>query len=175
MRNIFSLGEYQKRYDDGRIQIKTHNGKVLEKAEAFPYGFYAKAAGGKTLVFCHGGNFDSFEILPVLKADDVTLPELEEGDAALYTANGVTVILREAGDIEVTAKAEGKVIISCADGKVFLGNSQKDICALFIGLIDEIKAIVTAGSPASQTINPATQAKFDAYKNQIKMLFAEGK
>ncbi|GMO64723.1 MAG: hypothetical protein Ta2A_12480 [Treponemataceae bacterium] len=166
VRNLFSIGNFQKRYDDGKLQVKLLNSRIIEKHEAFPYGFYAKAAGGKVLVFCQGGNFDSFEILPVLKADDVTLPKLEEGDTALYTANGGMVILREAGDIEISAKASGKI---------FLGNAQKDICALFVGLIDEIKAIVTAGSPASQTINPATQTKLEAYKQQIKLLFAEGK
>jgi phage gp45-like len=84
--NLFSTGEFQNRYDeDGRVQVATHTGRVLEKTEAFPYGFTAKAKSGRVLVFCQGGNYNGFEILPVLKADDVAAPELEAGDAALYT------------------------------------------------------------------------------------------
>lgn len=181
LRNLFCVAVFIKRGGDGAVQIRTRNGKVLEKAEAFPYGFCAKAKSGNTLVFCQGGNFDGFEILPVLKAEDVTPPELEEGDAALYTGGGGCVIVREAGDVEIRAKGEGAVSVKTEkgtvtvkeDGTIYLGNEQADICALFAGLIDEIKGIVTSGSPASQTINPATRQKLEAYKNKVKKLFAE--
>jgi phage gp45-like len=215
IRNVFSIGEFQKRYtEDGKkdqIQVKTHNGRVVEKKEAFPYGFYAKAKSGRTFVFCQGGNLDGLEIFPVQPGDDITLPELEEGDAALYTGEGGCVVLREAGDVEIYAKGDGKVTantekgdveinagseggikvqteggnleiniagsgkvkIVCENGKFYFGNGNIDNCALLTGLIDEIKAIVTAGSPSSQTINPATQTKLEAYKIKIKQLYAE--
>ena len=110
------------------------------------------------------------------------LPELEEGDAALYTAEGGVIIARNGGGIDVTAKGEGDITIKTdkgtalikADGKIYLGNDQIDNCALITGLIDEIKGLVTAGSPASQTINPASQQKLEVYKNQVKKLYAEG-
>jgi hypothetical protein len=177
LRNIFIAGEFQKRYTDGdkkdQIQVKTHNSRVVEKKEAFPYGFYAKAKSGRAFVFCQGGNLDGFEIFPVQPGDDITPPELEEGDTAIYTGKGGWIVLREAGDVEINAKAGGNIIILGADGKCYIGNGGKNICELFIGLIDEIKAIVTFGSPASQTINPATQQKLEAYKNQVKVLFME--
>ena len=180
LRNLFCVADFQKRGGDGAVQAMTRNGKVLEKAEAFPCGFYAKAKSGKALVFCQGGNFDGFEILPVLKAEDVPLPELEEGDAALYTEGGGLVIVREAGDVEVSAKGavsakteKGNVLIK-ADGKIYLGNERIDACAVITGLIDEIKGIGTFGAPASHTVNPASQQKLEAYKNKVKELFAEG-
>jgi phage gp45-like len=147
LRNVFSLGEYQKRYDDdGRIQVKTHNGKVLEKAEAFPYGFYAKAAGGKTLVLCQGGNFDSFEILSVLKADDVTLPELEEGDTALYTKSGGWIAVRENGAVELFGKDLGGVI------KADELKTQLDkLTARVDGVIDALKNSATAAQDGGAT------------------------
>jgi phage gp45-like len=110
LRNIFTTGEFQKRYDDGRIQVKTHNARVIEKKEAFPYGFYAKARGGKTFVLCQGGNLDGFEILPVQAGDDVTPPELEEGDAALYTASGGWIICRNNGTVELSGTGYGGII-----------------------------------------------------------------
>lgn len=173
LRNLFSPGDFQKRYDDGRIQVKTRNNRVVEKKEAFPYGFYAKAKGGKVFLFCQGGTLDGFEIFPVLVADDVIPPDLEEGDTAVYTANGGYVILHDAGDVEVRAKGSGKIKVVCEDGKLYVGNGSKDLCALFVGLIDEIKAIVTSGDSSSHTINDATKQKLEAYKNQIKELFEE--
>jgi hypothetical protein len=110
LRNLFCVSDFQKRSDDGGIQVKTHNGRVLEKQEAFPYGFIAKAKRGRTLVFCQGGNFDSFEILPLLKDNDVTPPELEDGDAALYTGNGGWVIVREGGSVELFGKDAGGLV-----------------------------------------------------------------
>jgi phage gp45-like len=114
IRNLFTLSDFQKRYsDDDRIQIKTHNGKVLEKNEAFPYGFYAKAKSGKALVFCQGGNFDNFEILPVLKDAPVFRPKLEDGDAAVYTGEGSYIVLREKGDLEIYTRKEGSIKVNC--------------------------------------------------------------
>jgi uncharacterized Zn-binding protein involved in type VI secretion len=103
IRNIFSLGEFQKRYPDGNIQVKTIFGRVIEKREAFPYGFKARAKKGNVLVLCQGGNFDGFEVLPVLDYEGG--PDLQEGDAALYTASGVWVICRDDGGVEIKGKA----------------------------------------------------------------------
>jgi phage gp45-like len=109
VRNIFCLSDFQRRSQDGKIQVATRNGKVLEKHEAFPYGFCAKAQGGKALVFCQGGNSDDFEILPV-KKDDVPLPELEEGDAALYTEKGGWVVVKNTGTVELLGKDAGGIV-----------------------------------------------------------------
>jgi hypothetical protein len=177
LRNVFVVGEFQKRYTNGDqkdlIQVKTHNGRVIEAKEAFPYGFYAKAKGGKVFVFCQGGNLDGFEIFPVQSGDDVIPPELEEGDSALYTGAGGWIVLREAGGIEINANASGNITIIGKGGKFYFGNNSNNICELLIGLIDEIKAIITSGSPASHTINPGTQQKLETYKNTIKELFLE--
>jgi hypothetical protein len=196
LRNLFVVSEFQKRYKDGdkkdQIQVKTHNGRVVEKKEAFPYGFYAKAKGGKTLVFCQGGNPDGFEIMPVQPGDDITPPELEEDDAALYTGEGGYAVFREAGDVGVYARGEGKVTINteggdieinvsgsgkvkiiCKDGKFYFGNSINNMCNILIGIIDEIKGAVTSGAPPSHTMSPATQQKLEMYKNKIKELYLE--
>jgi phage gp45-like len=119
IRNLFCLSDFQKRYDDDdRIQIKTHNGKVLEKNEAFPYGFYAKAKAGKALVFCQGGNFDNFEILPVLKDKPVFRPELKDGDAAIYTGEGSYIVLREEGPLEIYTRKKGDIKVYCTGNSI---------------------------------------------------------
>lgn len=113
LRNLFVASEFQKRYDDGKIQVKTHNNRVVEKKEAFPYGFYAKAKSGKAIVFCQGGNFDDFEILPVLRDTPVFHPALEDGDTAIYTGEGSYVVLREKGDMEIYTRQNGDIKIKC--------------------------------------------------------------
>jgi phage gp45-like len=173
IRNLFSTGTLQKRYDDGAVQVMTHTERVLEKHEAFFYGFIAKAKNGKAIVFCQGGNYNDYEILPILKADDVTAPELEEGDAALYTGEGAVIIVREAGGVEVLAKGSGAIKIIAEDGAFYFANGKNNIYNVFIGLIDEIKTLITTGSPASQVINEASKQKLDMYKNKVKELFAE--
>jgi len=130
IRNLFCLSDFQKRYsDDDRIQVKTHNGKVLEKNEAFPYGFYAKAKSGKALVFCQGGNFDNFEILPVLKDTPVFRPALEDGDVAVYTGEGSYIILREKGDLEIYTRQKGDIKVSCTGNSIIAvdGNCECEI------------------------------------------------
>jgi len=130
LRNLFCLSDFQKRYGgDDRIQVKTHNGKVLEKNEAFPYGFYAKAKSGKALVFCQGGNFDNFEILPVLKDAPVFRPALEDGDAAIYTGEGSYIVLREKGGLEIYTRQKGDIKVFCEgnERREINGNSTKTI------------------------------------------------
>lgn len=176
VRNLFMPGTFQKRYGDsdgGAIQVKTHSGRVVEKKESFPYGFAAKAKGGRVLVFCQGGNFDAYEILPVLKADDVSAPELQDGDAALYTGGGAQIIVRDAGDVEVYAKGSGSIKIIAEDGTFYFANGKNNMAKILIGLIDEIKALVLSGAPPTHTVNGASKQKMEAYKNKIKELYAE--
>jgi len=102
IRNLFSVAEFQKRYNDGRLQIKTLSGRVLEQKEAFPYGFIAKAKTGKALVFCQGGDFNGFEILPLINYEGG--PKLNEGDVAIYTDSGGWLVCRDNGEIELNGK-----------------------------------------------------------------------
>lgn len=110
IRNIFSTGELRRRYGDGRVQVATHNGRAVEKKEAFPYGFSAKAKSGRAFVICQGGNLDGFEILPVMPGEGVEPPALEENDVALYTEKGGWIVCREAGKVELFGKDFGEII-----------------------------------------------------------------
>jgi len=109
----------------------------------------------------------------VLKADDISTPELQEGDVALYTGEGGCVIVREAGDIEVLAKGNGNVKVTAKDGTLFFANNKTNSCKILLGLIDEIKGLITTGAPTTHTINTASQQKLEAYKNEVKKLYSE--
>ena len=174
LRNLFQTGEFRRRYGDGRIQVQTHNNRVVERAEAFPYGFRARAKNGRALVVCQGGNVGSFEILPLLPSDDVTPPNLEDGDVALYTGEGGRIVLRESGAIEISASGPGNIAVVGESGKLHLGNGATCLRAELAGLIDDIKSIVTTGSPNSHTVLPASQQRLDMRKNSINRLLKEG-
>ena len=174
LRNIFQMGEMTRRYEDGRIQVQTRNGRVAEKAESFPYGFVARAKNGRTMVLCQGGDVDSLEILPLLPGYDVTPPDLNDGDVALYTGNGARIVLEEAGGIRIDATGPGDITVVGAGGKFYLGNDLTNMCEVMIGIIDEIKGLVTTGAPTSHTVLPASQLRLEAYKNTIRNLLKEG-
>ena len=162
LRNLFAVGEFRRRYDDGSIQVETHNGRAVEGRQAFPYGFCARARGGKTFVICQGGNPDAFEIFPLQADDNVTPPDLNDGDAAIYTADGGYIIIRDSGGVEVKTK-----------GKIYMGNDSTNILRLMCGLIDEIKGLITSGSAVSQAINAASQQKLDLYKKEFEALLTQ--
>ncbi|MDR1507125.1 MAG: hypothetical protein LBI67_08495 [Treponema sp.] len=173
IRNLFSLGEFQKRYDDGKVQVKTIFGRVVEKREAFPYGFKAKAKKGTVLVLCQGGNFDGVEILPVLDYEGG--PELEAGDAALYTESGGWIIIRENGGIEAEAESGG-VTVKTKAGKFFIGEDgnveingdsksfvtfedlETALNTFLTSLNAHTHTVSTSGGPAAQTGTAAPMA-----------------
>ena len=148
MRNLFSMGEIKKRYEDGKIQVETAAGRVLEKKEAYPYGFKAKAKNGKVLVFCQGGNFDSFELSPVIQYEGG--PELNEGDTALYTESGGWIVCREDGTVELFGKDLGGII------KVDeLKNQLAKLTARVDGIMNALQNSPTAPNDGGSTYKSA--------------------
>jgi phage gp45-like len=151
LRSLFCPGDFQKRNGDGGIQVKTRYGRVLEKKEAFPYGFMAKAKRGRAFVLFPGGNVEGFEILPLLKDDAIRPPELEEGDAALYTGSGGWVIAREGGAVELYGKGSG--------GLVKVGELQLQLKKMTARIDGVINALVNSTT--------AAQDGGASYKTQI--------
>ena len=172
LRNLFQPGVFRRRYPDGRVQVETHNGRVVEGREAFPYGFRAAAKGGRVLALCQGGDTGATVMLPVLGGEGA--PELGDGDVALYTAGGSRVVLREAGGLEIYAAGTGDVSVVGSGGKLLFANDAANLCEVLCGILDEIAALVTAGSPTSQQVNPASKAKLEAYKSVVRALLKEG-
>lgn len=147
LKNIFSVSELKKRYEDGKIQVATAAGETFEKREAHPYGFKAIAKKGTVFIFCKGGNFDNYELLPVV---DYEGPELQEGDAALYTESGGYIICRENGEVELDGKNYGGVI------KVDELRTQLDkLTARVDGIMNALKNSATAAQDGGATYKAA--------------------
>jgi len=95
---------------------------------------------------------------------------------------GILLAVSTYDSIESAASAGEKEFYSQSDGskkarlklkkngKFFMANDSTDLLTVFTGLIDKIKAITTAGSPAAQVVDPTAQASLEAYKNTIKEL-----
>ena len=161
LRNLFQPGEFRRRYDDGRIQVQTHNNRVVEKTEAFPYGFCAKAKSGKALVFCQGGNIGSFEIFPLLPGEGITPPELQEGDVSLYTAAGGWVICRDDGTVELFGKDLGGVIKVDA-----LVKQLAFLTARVDGIMNALRSSPTAPNDGGSTYRAGITSALNAIANK---------
>lgn len=137
IKNIFQSGNFQSRKDDGSVRVTTDSAREVEGKEAFPYGFYAKAKKGVVTVLCSGGSFDAVRILPVENSEDV--PELEDGDVAIYTSGGSLVTCRADGTVEINGTDYGGIII--ADE---LKKQLDKMTARIDGIIDALKNAPTA-------------------------------
>ena len=161
IRNIFSSGFFQKRLDNGEIQIKTVSGRILKKKEAFPYGFVAKAKNGKAFVFCQGGDFTGFEIMPIVADEKIKLPELKDGDTALYTESGGWMIARENGTVELFGADAGGLIKGAE-----LKSQLEKMSVRLDGVINALKNSATGSQDGGATYKTQISAALTLLTNK---------
>ena len=153
IRNIFQPAEFVKRNDDGTLQIKTAYNRIIDNVEpSYPYGFMAKATKGKVTVLCAGGSLDAVQVLPVENMENA--PELEDGDAALYSEGGAFVICR-------------------ADGTIDIMNGKQSLNQLGLDLGEILKNFATFGSSTAQKTDPPTAQNIVQWEENWKKLFKE--
>jgi phage gp45-like len=104
LRNLFVTGELTRR-DGARVQGTTRFGRVVDGREMHPYGFAARAKKGTVLFFFEGGDTCAPTILYVSSVEGI--PDLEDGDSALWTEDGGCVVARNDGSIELNGKSMG--------------------------------------------------------------------
>jgi len=104
LRNLFTTGLLSRR-DGVDIQGTTRFDQTVEGREMQPYGFAARAKEGTVIFAFEGGDVRSPVMLYV--ASDEGVPELEEGDSALWTTDGGFVIARADGTVELNGKDLG--------------------------------------------------------------------
>jgi hypothetical protein len=97
----------------GEVPTCTVDGDDADVFE--PYGLAGQAASGDALVFAPGGDVDS---LTVLVSSVAGRPATEPGDKALWTAGGHVVYLDDDGDLTVTGKGGGTVVINGTTGAI---------------------------------------------------------
>lgn len=107
IRNLFNIGTLQKRTEK-KIRVKTDFCRNIEAEEFFPYGFFAKAQEGKVIILTQGGNTASSLLLPVSSTEGA--PDLKDGDAALWSKDGGTVIVRKDRKVEINGTDFGGLV-----------------------------------------------------------------
>lgn len=86
--------------------------------------------------------------------------EVGEGETAIFstTADGKTV--------------KGKIHIG-SDGKIYAGNSDTNLAALYFELLDILSGFDTAGNSVAQVTGPATKSAITAHKTKAQKLLKE--
>lgn len=122
-----------------------------------PAGLWSMTPDGTTGVRLSVGGSDRYGVVIGTHHYKTPRPTLTKGETSIGSTNAAGTSLMASARFY-------------ADGKVSVSNATKDLLTLLNGLIDNIKAIVTVGSAATQTVNPASQAALEAYKAQFAAL-----
>lgn len=153
IRNIFQPAEFVKRNDDGTVQIKTAYNRTIDNLkEFFPYGLKSKATKGKLTVLCAGGSLDAVRVLPV--ESDEGVPDLEDGEVAVWNECGAYVLLK-------------------ADGTVEIKNGKQSLNKLLLDLADALIQFKTYGSSCAQQTDPSSVQSLTQWQENWKQLFAK--
>ena len=92
-------------------------------------------------------------------------------DKAITMDAGEGVTNRYTGDL--TISSDGAVSISATQtGLITLGNSVSTLGAMVDNLLTQLQSLTTVGSPATQTISPATIAALQTIQTQWQQVFA---
>lgn len=107
IRNLFCTGKLSKRDGDG-VQGTTRFGRTVEDHESHPYGFASRAESGTMLFLFEGGDVRSPVMLYV--TDQNGVPDLKNGDSALWTKKGGWIVCRNDGSVELFGKDSGGLV-----------------------------------------------------------------
>ncbi len=107
LRNVLVKVRLSRRKDE-EVEIQTSYGKVYQLKELKPYGLGSKPKAGKGVCLFVGGDSRS----PVLLAlgSEEGLPELEDGEVAIYSEYGNEVVLRKDGTLELNGTGNGGLL-----------------------------------------------------------------
>jgi hypothetical protein len=157
-----------------------------DDADVFePYGLAGQAASGDALLLAPGGDSDS---LTALVSSVAGRPATEPGDKALWTAAGHVVYLDDDGDLTVTGKGGGTVVINGTTGaititagtgtdvtinvdvgaSVNIGGAGALALALGQKVIDAIDVFLGAGTPVANDGGASLKATMIAAWNGVK-------
>ena len=99
-------------------------------------------------------------------------------EASLYgipfTVNMDQLETLESGEVAFGIPGKTARVKFLDNDKVALYNNLISLLEIVNGLIDEIKAITTTGSPATHTISGASQAQLELYKTEVEKLLNGG-
>lgn len=121
-----------------------------------PYGLASRPKAGTECVIGAVNNDPSH--LSILGCNDITRPDLEEGETALYGADGQLIFLKAGGTIHQGSKA--------ATEPVVLGNVAKEFLRNWISLLIETDPIAFDSFGLPVVLTPAVKLQLTAWRLQ---------
>jgi hypothetical protein len=146
-----------------------------------------KAKNGRSKVvflqvkFALDGDVRTVQYFPGSGVDDVPC----EGDIVEVIRDGGILLAVSVRDSAEPKRKPGEKEIYSRDAsgakasrllmtdKIYLGNIATDLCAVLLGIIDQIENLVTVGTPVSHTVSPPSVAALELYKQVIESLLAK--
>jgi hypothetical protein len=117
-----------------------------DDADVFePYGLAGQAASGDALLFAPEGDSDS---LTALLSSVAGRPATEPGDKALWSAGGHVVYLDDDGDLTVTGRGGGTVVINGTTGAITVEAAAGASINITVG----VGASVNIGGPGAAAL-----------------------
>ncbi|WP_427193700.1 phage baseplate assembly protein [Treponema denticola] len=133
LRNILNTASFKKR-EDKTVTVESDFSRTIEAEEFFPYGFFSKAKKGRAVILNQGGNAGSYILLPVSSIEGV--PDLNDGDAVLWSEDGGKVIVRADKTVELNGTDFG--------GLVKIEELKKELAKMSARIDGIISAVKTA-------------------------------
>jgi len=108
----------------------------------------------------------------------VEVPSGTSGRIAVATQNYRLEVEVTAGQTKIySTSADGEtleaLIFLDETGKITIENDAQNLATVLLSLIDNVKSIITVGSPTTQTISAASQALLDIDKNNLLQILKE--
>ncbi|GMO51836.1 MAG: hypothetical protein Pg6C_16850 [Treponemataceae bacterium] len=157
-------GNWKEEYDcaSGTHEIISPDGKTSLKID---YGTEQEAKDPPEL---HLKLFDNIKA-DVVSDESITLSAFDDEVKIEHTkGDNAKVTLF---DSELTVK-NGEVSI-VSGGKIYIGGSADNVCALWLAMLDELIDFKTMGPPPQHVTHPQTVAKINAFKEKVKALYKE--
>jgi len=137
------------------VNLKVENDNDSDAELYYLPGFFGRPHDGETGVVA---GVSGFNIIIATNNYKINIP-LEKGEGVIYSCD-----------------ADGTILASAKcnkDGKFVVKNDTEDLKTIMNDLIAEVKAIITTGSPTSQTVSPGSQALLDAVDTRINSLLGD--
>lgn len=137
--------------ENGAIHLDSNEGKFKFDVNNVTEG---EDKGISTKVTCNDATAEINKDSEITVANKKASAKIDKDGAVTITSNTST---------KINIDKDGNITLE-AGGKVSIKNSAMDLKSVIEGLADEVNALITVGSPATQSTSPATQTKIATWK-----------
>lgn len=151
-------------------------GYNLQSGIALPFSQYKSASHNNLIEFEDGAITAKLGYNEDDETNHLLFSTTKEGamsfsnDVATVTVGSDGAMSIDNGGATVTIDTSGNLAINAGTGKIKLENSAGSVGDILATLISDLSSLVTVGSPATQTLNPATITKLTTDKTNLALV-----